>query len=300
MSDQTKMNDPEANVVTLKIDDVPPFLRNSEFFNSLLVDSGEEFTVPKECFKATPSINNAAELDLMLSAVRFWGVSGVPNQITEFFVSAKSSEEIDLVVSKYAPELKFLQHLRELQEDGVCRCCTAVRSGEVDILRHICESDKVICSSCNSLACEIGSLSCLKYLHEHHECPLHEGCAQNAVKYGNLDCLQYIHAKLQWRRFPDLLQSSALYGQLECMRYIYEHDLDSWCGWEPFDAAERDHVECLQYALEHGCLWSTGVTASAASNGSARCLAYLLAHWKADLAPDSCTGPARKGHLECL
>ena len=61
----------------------------------------------------------------------------------------------------------------------------------------------------------------------------------------------------------------------------------------------KRHLDCLKYAHENGCEWSSDAPWSAAENGHLECLKYL--HKKGcPWTVDTCRIAALKGHFECL
>lgn len=103
----------------------------------------------------------------------------------------------------------------------------------------------------------LGSLDCMVYADE-HGAPW-SGCEVFNAAGGNLDRLKYAHKHAPQHAtspFDCYTMQIAAKGHLECLEYTHEHG-----GSEQMDqkathtAADGDHVECLQFLIERGCVY---------------------------------------------
>jgi hypothetical protein len=95
-----------------------------------------------------------------------------------------------------------------------------------------------------------------------------------------------------------LSRTAAQGGHLDCLQYAHEHG----CPWDTDTcvyAAANGHLDCLRYAHEQGCPWDTETCRYAAQGGHLDCLRYAHEHgcpWNTD----TCRYAAEYSHLDCL
>jgi hypothetical protein len=225
-------------------------------------EEGEALTIPQDCFKANTDVNNSADLTLLLSTLRFWGVSTIPKTIITYTVWHKPIEVIDAFV-EFEQELPYVKFLRALCErvEGSCGVAVDSKSAWVKFLDahfglNCLDLAALLCvyqyehhdgEVWNAQTCQLAATACglnlLRFLHE-HGCPWDESCCEEAAR---ADCLQ-------------------------CLRYAHEHG----CPWDSNTctvAARSYNVDCLQYAHEHGCPWDSFAYETARYGGV--CYKYL-------------------------
>ena len=83
------------------------------------------------------------------------------------------------------------------------------------------------------------------------------------------------------------IEDAAEAGDLEELVLMHEYSLlpcadeaywVQWCPLTPAFAAQNGHLECLQYAYVHGCLWDDHTTRLAATGGHIECLRFAHEH----------------------
>jgi len=95
-----------------------------------------------------------------------------------------------------------------------------------------------------------------------------------------------------------LCRCAARYGQLNCLIWALEHG----CPWDSRTcnvAVKNGHLNILQWAREHGCPWDINTCTYAAEAGKLNCLIWAVEHgcpWNSY----TCTYAAQYGHLNCL
>ena len=103
-------------------------------------------------------------------------------------------------------------------------------------------------------AAQYGHLDCLQYAVE-NGCPMErENCLQIpilvAAEFGKLDCLRYLHSiGCTYRQDAGNVCTLAAHnGHLDCLKFAHS------CGY-PWDeeTTRTQNIECLGYAIEHGC-----------------------------------------------
>jgi hypothetical protein len=119
-----------------------------------------------------------------------------------------------------------------------------------------------------------------------------------AANNGQLHVLRYLHDGVGCPLDVDTCSSAALGGHLDCLQYAHEHG----CLWDDdtcSSASYGGHLICLQYAHEHGCSWDDDTCSSASYGGHLDCLQY--AHESGCPWNDrTCYKAAERGHLNCL
>jgi hypothetical protein len=91
---------------------VPAYLQNSDFYLALDDEDGEIF-IPQNCFKPSMIVKNSDDLALLLSTLRFWGVSTIPLPAITYILWHKPVEVIDTLL-EFEEELRYLRFLRAL------------------------------------------------------------------------------------------------------------------------------------------------------------------------------------------
>lgn len=124
-------------------------------------------------------------------------------------------------------------------------------------------------------ACSKGNLECIKFL---------VGCGGQVDSFsvfwliyrGRLPCVQFLHEHgIPWT--PNVMSEAAMSGDVQMMTYIYEHmspteQEGAFLNPEATYYAAKN-LECLKYALSHGCLWHPA-TMMRAAEGHLDCLQY--------------------------
>ena len=207
-----------------------------------------------------------------------------------------------------------LHILRYLHEQGCPWNHSAVTAAVVNIqaeslkylLQNCCPIGKIDYAS---IACRVGSESCLRILHS-HECAITFDAVKHAMRINNrarrTTCLGYciehstiteaadlcvaaveLPSSSQRREVLSYLisrgcpltehacEEAAHVGDLACLALLREHG----CPWDCTTcsaAAAAGQLDCLQYAHEHGCPWDQEVLRSAISSGRINCVNYIL------------------------
>lgn len=132
--------------------------------------------------------------------------------------------------------------------------CSCACLGFLECLKYALEHGASLNMDCTYFAAA-GHLECLMYAHD-NGAHWHPDVISVAASGGHLDCLKY----LDEQGAPWSLESCAADGHLHCLRYWNEHSPDwvpKWTEDMSYLAARGDHVECLLYLMERGCLMMT-------------------------------------------
>jgi hypothetical protein len=76
-------------VVTISISKIPSFLRCSAFAKAIEDGDDDTIDVPESCYRSDLSINSIAELSLLLSTLRFWGVETMSQEVILYVIWLK-------------------------------------------------------------------------------------------------------------------------------------------------------------------------------------------------------------------
>mgnify|MGYP006186762685 CR=1 FL=1 len=74
----------EPEEIRLTYNDVPEYLRSSDFFTALAADDSTTLSVPRGCFKPDETVNNVDDLSRLFKTLDYWGVSDVPQSAFAF------------------------------------------------------------------------------------------------------------------------------------------------------------------------------------------------------------------------
>ena len=311
-------------MVSLKVSDIPVFLRDGSFYESL--DKEElhsEIQIPESCYADKDEVMNITDFAKMINVMSFWGLRTIPlsviafcgenmpdvwntvlteneklpvalSLITIFVPSASLEKAIELEVTE------VVEHFVEKRHCGfsVLASFAAAKVGRLDYLIVLHQFGYPWNETVANQAAENGHLGCLQYLHE-NGCPWSSDLFLSAATSGHLDCIQYAYEQgVRWA--DDFVGYVATCGQLNILRYVVEHGgmLDRTVT---YTAAKHNHQECLQYLLEVNCPVDHYSGAIAAEYGHIECLKVLhqqfgTAWWDVRITGSASIG----GQLECL
>lgn len=266
----------------IKRSEVPEYLRKSDFYLSLNEEDDESLCIPQINFKLSTTVDDEHSLRNLLATLRFWGVQEILDEVYDAVVKDNA---YDAVLSEFVAELRYLKVLSQLRLKSMHRKLRIVfTAGDLQVAKYLIEKIKrnipeEIGKELTVLAAGGGHLDCLTYLHSlqcswnseacevaarngHCECLiyLHEnGCewsaeavVQGAASYGHLPCLQYL-VKMGCTVSSNTLLAVTYYDHVECLVYLHSLGIP-WVDFGPW-AAKNDALDCLKFALEHGCIF---------------------------------------------
>eukprot|EP01032_Pedospumella_encystans_P023637 gene23637-26752_t len=105
---------------------VPSYLHNSDFYQSLNPDDNEFFSIPKASLKLSPVVANLEDLSHLLRTLEFWGVKSWPGHLMLFLFSAQSNQvqqELRAALDRSASRVELVRIFSVLQD---------VNRGDVD------------------------------------------------------------------------------------------------------------------------------------------------------------------------
>ena len=309
---------PSSAMISIQFGDVPSYLQNSDFFESLACeDPHEEFQVPAQCFATDELVQTAQKFITMLHVIAFWGLKQVPVEFFRFGCNLPTSELLSLLGAP-GIEIKLAQDLHDIftAKDGqyLTRAIATGRSEVVaTILEHQLEN---LTEDTANTAAELGQLDILKLLVQ-RGCPLSKAAgaksiAEQAAKGGHLECLKYLRELgCEWDKY--LLVVAAKEGHVNILHYAHEQGL-CWTPNDPYTkktrpelhkltplvaAVREGHLVCVQYLLDSGATLEYNICGIACVHGYLEILKLLHAHG-AELSDNTCFFALWHNHVSCL
>jgi len=264
-------------MLTIRRSDVPRYLHKSEFYLSLNDDDNDEISIPEDSFKFNDAVRDEDDLRCLLSTLRFWVATQVPDGLIYFTLTGPKSVW-ELVAPEFVNELGYLKILSELNSSAKdVVLSVAASSNRVDIVRYLLNNgytDRDYLAINSALAG--GHLECVMLLHSSGFTFNHDSC-ESAARGGHLSCLVYAHEN-----------GAMLYPYIAV------------------DTASAGHVDCLQYAHMLGCGWPESSLVNAACQaGSAPCLRYIHSTLSDNFIFSYIVAEAQRdlvssGHIDCI
>jgi len=287
---------------------VPTFLIGSEFYDSLNSDDAEQFHIPAEFMKETPSVASADDFAHLLHTMRFWGVRTLPREVIGYcvrhpMVTGGEFDKICGILKDLDSNFGLLEIYRQLQSVYTRKQMMSVSSkhGRSDFVEYLITDGKKVGSAMVKTAAEFGLLDLLQRLtrtiQDRNQDPFVQVIARRVAAYGHADCLKFLLRK-GCKGGPSVCAAAAENGHLDCLKIAHEQGC-AWIGSAVQKAAKNGHLACLTYACEHGCAVPDDCTRFAAENGQLACLRYLHERdypWDLTCAYNA----AARGHLECV
>ena len=163
----------------------------------------------------------------------------------------QQSMYINIVDAAKAGDIESLQRLMSLPDFEWDPDTTAFAAeyGHLEVLKFVYENGCPWAFYTCSSAAYGGHLDCLKFAHE-HGAPLPSYTTDGACSGGNLDCLIYAYEK----GCPVGEHTSRLAASrnLECLQYLHSIRCPMDVTTSIY-AAKAFRLDCLRFALEHGC-----------------------------------------------
>lgn len=298
-------------MLSIRLSEVPAFLRRSDFFDSMDKECENPVSIPEDCFKTDTLLEHDADLQHMLSTLRFLGARTLPTELVLFAIRL-SDAQFQTSIAEFRqswPSLSFISALRA----GIANCsgviaptdystqCFRNWDADIDVVQSVVKlcffqyavDDGTLWNvhTC-ILAAKFGAFKVLQFLHE-HGCPWNASTCESAAAAGRVDILQYAHAMdCPWDCHT--CAAAATHNSLACLRYAHENG----CPWDDRSCLITS-IRCFEYARAHGCPSSAMVCRDAAAQSDLSKL--QLAHLSGlPWDETSCEWAARMGRLECL
>jgi len=319
--------------ISIDISTIPEFLRNGEYYANLCGDNDEGenqigheddtgsniISVPRKCFKSSTKIDDMFDLYRLLTVLRFWMVTALPESVISYALDLETSAIFKSIAKEFLRDLPMLAKLQTVADslnkspEGRMEVALEEKAPSeiiqfllvlLDRSRDSKSWDNAISIAIAQLAAKCGSLECLQFMVKKQWARFYSDgkVSEMAAEGGHLDCLKYIHEQ-GWDWGTHTCRKAAKNGHLGCLKYAHEHGCE-WNARTTYAAASKGHLDCLQYAHEHGCPLDTGnrsgsATFAAANAGYQSCMRYAHTHgYKVD--DFICERIIAGGHVSCL
>ncbi len=87
----------EVETIIISVKNIPDWLHNSEWYETLNTNLDKEITINSEYFKYTCDINNTAELLLVLHIMVFWGLKYIPESVFDFILNNRDNIDLQYI-----------------------------------------------------------------------------------------------------------------------------------------------------------------------------------------------------------
>jgi len=309
---------------------VPAYLRSGTFYLSLDESHDEEISVPADVLKGDLSITNQADLDHILSSLRFWGVDNVPYEVFDYLLVTPELQT-DKFDADY-PVLASVIQQRELENDQhrmshsveynnmylidyyIAKNCSvmaqdvllAVEKGHIDIVKRfkaaVVSPDKNIMLW--RIAFRHGQMECLHYFktfeYDHSRRFLHMYEAHAMMAYTSVPNFETLMFAIEVGCSIDarFLPSAAWRGDLRAMQFAHEKGF-AMTKNVGYKVVESNDLPCCQYYIEQGGVFSASMVKSMSKAGWLEGLKYAF-HVGCEVDRFITAEAAEADQLECL
>eukprot|EP01032_Pedospumella_encystans_P015885 gene15885-18146_t len=199
-------------MISIKYSDIPSFLHNSSFYQSLCDSSDDEnIQIPEQCIVFNDEVRELTDFTNLIKVFAFWGLKRLSVSIITFCHDNAFALWSGVLLDEFA-EIDFAQDLvacfdPDAWPPGIVHAIQAGRTelveflagkpnassdGHIDILQFAVAQRLLIDTATVDAAAFNGRLDCLQYL-------LGLGCeatattCQKACLNGHLECLKMLH-----------------------------------------------------------------------------------------------------------
>ena len=225
------------------------FIRNSEFYESLVNNKDEEEDEEEEEKNLDLDVcsYNCKDFKLYVKVLNFWGPREYPIEFNDLLLNISKEAKQNEINSTKELEMK-----REVLKEYIEVTNSERFKFYLEILNCKFNSDPLKINQIATIAASYGYLDFLFYCYT-----LKNGYEQE-YKWDSYTC-----------------SASAGNGHLECLIFLHEKK----CPWNTFtcgDAAKNGHLLCLKYAHENGCPWNSYILTVSISNNNFECFKYAI------------------------
>uniref|UniRef100_A0A7S3H674 Ankyrin repeat-containing domain n=1 Tax=Spumella elongata TaxID=89044 RepID=A0A7S3H674_9STRA len=316
-----------VEMVQLKYSEVPEWLQDSEFYNNLDGDEPDSyFEVPIKFFcESCDYVETVEDVEEILETMRFWGVRYVPSSILKFDFSnhralwdrvcsellreAGANRDqvklafkhtkmftLDVALSTGRTECPsfWLTGCGPKSKEGINAIIHAARFGRLDLVKLLHERGYPGDTNAYCAAAQYGHIHVLEYLFE-SGLPISQNAMIYGARGGHLKCMEYLYSiGCPWKYMVTIA-----YAVAQC-----SIELDDSCSYKWIDDASivpspDGYLECLRFALKHGCTIHDQACEIACQYNLLDCL-QLLYDNNAAITPWCRTVSAKMGHIKIL
>lgn len=324
-AENTSSNDNSSKSVLKPLlpSEIPEFLHDSEFYESLNLEENDPIFIPEDVANFSSELEEARDVRSLLETLRFWGARRIPKFLLEYVLTHKQSD-FAVACGDHSMDLPFLHELSKIRSkpsnvylNYAMRSAhveiveymhsalnlpwtssalhEAARFGRIDNLRYAKDHGGIFDSSLCIVASSSGPKVLLYMLQQCGACDEDtDSICTAAATYGDLDCLKLARQ----RGWPWSSRTTAVAADLPTLQNLHQEG----CPWDQScctTAAYHGRLDCLIYAHENGCEWGNSTCDVAAMNGKLNCLQY--AHEQGcEWSINTMANAAKTGQLACL
>jgi len=281
--------------VSIRRSEVPAYLQDSELYLSLDDDNDDEIPVPSNCLKMDTSVNSLADLDHLLSTVRFWIASPYMIDILNFLVKSPVAGVNEVVVNyELAFPTLFNLVVDFCQPQTKLDCNLAAKHGCVELLKYLSHQKMPITIATFKIAAKYGHVNCMSYCLDYIT---HTGRSvhidlldwSEVIKQGHVNCVQFLvaHGMPVRQKYYFVAVDC---NRVACLRYLLRVNPNQTSELM-LDAVEKNRVNCLECIVNQkgGCevdvdIWKAAMKAQKESTSlynsdkatAYHCFEYLL------------------------
>ena len=254
--------------ITIKINEIPDYLKNSEFYLALDINDEKEndnaIVIPSINFKKKCKVRNFDELVNILHTLRFWMVKYEDYPYHNIFSFVRKNKDLnyDFIYNTFF-DMPFVKEIKLLLNKKV------IKNKNTFCKRDMSDTTQEFYYKC----AKKNYLLLIKYIHSKNW-EWDEYALDYAIKYNNIDCLKYMH-KNGLRIGSCQCNLSASIGNSYLLSYCIDNCDDPGINVCNI-AAENGHLNCLQIAFEKGCICDSFALKMAIDEGHQDCVEYLL------------------------
>ncbi len=301
-------------LTSVRPSDVPNYLTNGDFYESLDLSSNDAFQVPTEVIKPDLQLDNVADFDYALRSIHFWGVRGIPYEVFDFFLDHPTCHLSTAHASAF-PTLQSIVEIRRRKPDSCAEVelmNAAIAEDNVYIVDYLVKRNNGLREPDDSLyrAAQTDSISVFTYFHSIRY-PIRRGTIYHAFHNGSLKCLKYMahcHLLEEFKgkevfyctdMWPALDEEDITVCDLPTLQFAVQLG-NVLSPRLPSFLSSAGKLEMLQYVHQCGLSFDVGTARSAAAKGHLSCLQYIHQQNANVLGSVVALSAAGTGSLECL
>lgn len=254
------------------------WLANSEYIQSFDIEENDQYIdIPNNISILPDDLSNQKLIDVIESTRYF---IGKPRNFYGYIRNRTDREFDELINLTHDKEKKvYIQKLADIPFKFPVKLSKfAIENDNLELFEYIYNHGLIHMDSMEKLvimACEKGSLNCLRFLHEQGAI-IDNICLDVLVANGNFDCVKYL---CQNNCKPGLftLGFATKVDNLDMFVYLYKYKAPMTI-WTASSAALNNNLEALMFLHEHGCEWNDMTTSNSAKDSHIGCFMYACEH----------------------
>jgi hypothetical protein len=258
------------NMISLCINDIPMWLRDSELYNNLIDnDVDDEFEIDSFYVRENSIVSNFEEFEDVCKITSYWMMNMPPSGLLDFleiFIGENYEEfklkckDDNIILSDWWDIFDIVYYYSEDKNELLSKFILMDNVKMVEYYR--CVDNPITFHNCIESAgiskqILVYCLITVKgiWIYEEDEECFYADCLLNAVFKNKLECVEYILSSRPSLKDNDesiYCSKAAEGGSLECLTFLHENGF-SWDCITTLNSAWKGHLNCLKYAVTNGC-----------------------------------------------